>query len=75
FTSEEANSIFGKVDTDGGGSVSLVEFEVWWIESQRQQSTRYSHAVELTLDALLINLKAMIALLEREELHSHVAFY
>ncbi|KAL6757826.1 hypothetical protein V8C86DRAFT_2613916 [Haematococcus lacustris] len=75
FTSDEAHSIFGKVDTDGGGSVSLVEFEKWWIESQRQQSTRYQHGVELTLDALLVNLKAMIALLERQQLHSHVAFY
>jgi len=25
------------VDTDGGGSVELDEFEAWWIESQRQQ--------------------------------------
>ena len=37
FGQEESRSIFAQVDTDGGGSVELDEFEAWWIESQRQQ--------------------------------------
>ena len=36
FGQEESRSIFKQVDTDGGGSVELDEFEAWWIESQRQ---------------------------------------
>jgi len=36
FGKEESISIFKQVDTDGGGSVELDEFEAWWIESQRQ---------------------------------------
>lgn len=36
FGADEAHSIFAQVDTDGGGSVDLEEFEAWWIESQRQ---------------------------------------
>lgn len=40
FTPEESRSIFNEVDTDGGGSVSLAEFEKWWIETQRQQVRR-----------------------------------
>ena len=36
FGQEESHSIFKQVDTDGGGSVELEEFEAWWIETQRQ---------------------------------------
>lgn len=39
------------------------------------QSTRYNQKVELTVDALTANLKAMIGLLERSGLNSHVPFY
>lgn len=37
FGKEESRHIFTQVDTDGGGSVELDEFEAWWIESQRAQ--------------------------------------
>eukprot|EP00983_Pelagomonas_calceolata_P125125 1161184-Pelagomonas_calceolata.AAC.2 len=37
FSKEESKSIFKQVDTDGGGSVELDEFEAWWIQSQREQ--------------------------------------
>jgi hypothetical protein len=39
------------------------------------QSTAYRHKVELTLEALLTNLKAMQQLLERNGLKSHASFY
>lgn len=32
-----------KVDTDGGGSVSLSEFETWWVETQRAQVSKGGH--------------------------------
>lgn len=37
FGLEESRVIFAQVDTDGGGSVDLEEFEAWWIQTQRQQ--------------------------------------
>ena len=37
FTTKEAKEMFDKVDVDGGGSVSLEEFEKWWIVTQRQE--------------------------------------
>jgi hypothetical protein len=39
------------------------------------QSTAYRHKVELTLEALLTNLKAMQQLLERNGLKNHASFY
>jgi hypothetical protein len=39
------------------------------------QSTAYRHKVELTLEALLANLKAMQQLLERNGLKNHASFY
>lgn len=39
------------------------------------QSTAYRHKVELTLEALLTNLKGMLQLLERNGLQSHASFY
>lgn len=36
------------MDVDGGGSVSMEEFEHWWIESQRQQNTRHRQKIEMT---------------------------
>ncbi len=45
FTKEEAQNIFHEVDVDRGGSVSLEEFERWWIESQRQQVRESCHGV------------------------------
>lgn len=54
-----------QVDTDGGGSVGLQEFETWWIETQRQQARSLRPRPELTVNALVSNLHSLSGLLER----------
>jgi len=75
FAEEEATQIYNEVDVDGEGGVSAVEFEAWWVQSQRQQAMRSRKAVAMTPESLAANLGKMGALMERSEQRELARFF
>ncbi|GAX76665.1 hypothetical protein CEUSTIGMA_g4111.t1 [Chlamydomonas eustigma] len=76
FEAAEAADIFDQVNTDGGDGVSIVEFEQWWVESQRSawQAT-FSKQSDLSVEVLLKTMDNFLLLLARNEQEKHVPFF
>jgi len=73
FEPEEAREMFGKVDVDNGGTVSLDEFESWWVETQRQYMRK--RKIELSTDSLISNLESLVGVMRRNGHMQHAEFF
>ncbi len=59
--------IYKQVNTDGGDGVSIVEFEAWWVQSQRQAWEKQfaNHSSDISVEGLVKLLSAFVLLVER----------
>ncbi|GAX74760.1 hypothetical protein CEUSTIGMA_g2207.t1 [Chlamydomonas eustigma] len=73
WSREDAENIFDQVDTDGGGSVGLPEFENWWILEGSHKAGK--KAVAYTYGSLLKNLESLTAWCQRHDLKEFSDFF
>eukprot|EP00798_Chlamydomonas_sp_ICE-L_P004954 gene4954-34733_t len=69
FEKEEADKVLKQSKRETKDGVTIIEFEMWWMQSQRQNEALYRRPVVMTTEALVNNLVRMQAFVERMGLH------